>query len=296
MSAPGVSQQQVNAMPDVPADVVAPAQAVTLIAPSRGLSAVNLREIWEYRELLYFLAWRDIKVRYKQTALGAAWALLQPLFLMAIFTLLFSRVAKVPVPVPYPIFAFCGLLPWQLFAFGLSQSSNSLVQSQNLISKVYFPRLVIPIASVLAGLLDFAIAFLLLLAMMAYFRVLPGKAVILLPVFVLFAVITSLTAGVWLSAINVRYRDVKYTLSFLVQFWMLATPVGYPASVVPARWRWVLVLNPMAGVVEGFRWALLGTGPRPGVMLGVSVALVLLLLTGGLHYFRRMEKTFADIV
>jgi homopolymeric O-antigen transport system permease protein len=283
-------------MRDAPAGVAAAAPAVTLIAPSRGLSAVNLREIWEYRELLYFLAWRDIKVRYKQTALGAAWALLQPLFLMAIFTLLFSHVAKVPVPVPYPIFAFCGLLPWQLFAFGLSQSSNSLVQSQNLISKVYFPRLVIPIASVLAGLLDFAIAFLLLLAMMAYYRVPPGKAVILLPVFVLFAVITSLTAGVWLSAINVRYRDVQYTLGFLVQFWMLATPVGYPASVVPARWRFVLVLNPMAGVVEGFRWALLGTGPRPGAMLGVSVGLVLLLLVAGLHYFRRMEKTFADIV
>ncbi|MFI5087693.1 MAG: ABC transporter permease [Terriglobales bacterium] len=296
MSAPGVSEQQVNALQDVPAEVVAPALAVTLIAPARGLSAVNLREIWEYRELLYFLAWRDIKVRYKQTALGAAWALLQPLFLMAIFTLLFSRVAKVAVPVPYPIFAFCGLLPWQLFAFGLSQSSNSLVQSQHLISKVYFPRLVIPIASVLAGLLDFAIAFLLLLAMMAYYRVPPGATVLLLPLFVLFAVITSLTAGVWLSAINVRYRDVQYTLSFLVQFWMLATPVGYPASVFPERWRWVLVLNPMAGVVEGFRWALLGTGPRPGAKLAVSLGLVLLMLIAGLHYFRRMEKTFADIV
>jgi lipopolysaccharide transport system permease protein len=296
VSAPGVSEQPVNAMPDVSAEGVAPAQAVTLLAPSRGLSPVNLREIWEYRELLYFLAWRDIKVRYKQTALGAAWALLQPLFLMAIFTLLFSHVAKVPVPVPYPIFAFCGLLPWQLFAFGLSQSSNSLVQSQNLISKVYFPRLVIPIASVLAGLLDFAVAFLLLLAMMAYYRVPPGKGLILLPVFVLFAVITSLTAGVWLSAINVRYRDVQYTLGFLVQFWLLATPVGYPASVVPERWRWVLVLNPMAGVVEGFRWALLGTGSSPGAMLAVSVGLVLLLLIVGLHYFRRMERTFADIV
>ena len=296
MSAPGVSERQVSALQDVAAEVVAPALAVTLIAPARGLSAVNLREIWEYRELLYFLAWRDIKVRYKQTALGAAWALLQPLFLMVIFTLLFSRVAKIAVPVPYPIFAFCGLLPWQLFAFGLSQSSNSLVQSQHLISKVYFPRLVIPIASVLAGLLDFAIAFLLLLAMMAYYRVPPGKGVILLPLFVLFAVITSLTAGIWLSAINVRYRDVQYTLGFLVQFWMLATPVGYPASVVPARWQWVLVINPMAGVVEGFRWALLGTGPRPGAMLGVSVGLVLLLMIAGLHYFRRMERTFADVV
>ena len=296
MPAPGVSEAQVNAMQGRPAEVTAPAPAVALIAPAHGLSPVNLREIWEYRELLYFLAWRDIKVRYKQTALGAAWALLQPLFLMLIFTLLFSKVAKVPVPMPYPIFAFCGLLPWQLFAFGLAQSSNSLVQSQHLISKVYFPRLVIPIASVLAGLLDFAIAFLLLLAMMVYYRVPPGKGAILLPLFVLFAVMTSLTAGVWLSAINVRYRDVQYTLNFLVQFWMLATPVGYPASVVPARWRWVLVLNPMAGVVEGFRWAMLGTGPRPDAMLGVSVGLVLLLLIGGLHYFRRMEKTFADIV
>jgi lipopolysaccharide transport system permease protein len=296
VSAPGVSEQQVDAMQNAPAEVVAPALAVTLIAPARGLSAVNLREIWDYRELLYFLAWRDIKVRYKQTALGAAWALLQPLFLMAIFTLLFSRVAKVAVPVPYPIFAFCGLLPWQLFAFGLSQSSNSLVQSQHLISKVYFPRLVIPIASVLAGLLDFAIAFLLLLAMMAYYRVPPGKGVLLLPLFVLLAVITSLTAGVWLSAINVRYRDVQYTLGFLIQFWMLSTPVGYPASVFPERWRWVLVLNPMAGVVEGFRWALLGTGSRPGAKLAVSLGLVLLTLIAGLHYFRRMEKTFADIV
>ena len=296
MSAPGVSEPPVSVTQDVPAAVAAHAPAVTLIAPSRGLSAVNLREIWEYRELLYFLAWRDIKVRYKQTALGAAWALLQPLFLMVIFTLLFGRVAKVPVPVPYPIFAFCGLLPWQLFAFGLTQSSNSLVQSQNLISKVYFPRLVIPIASVLAGLLDFAIAFVLLLAMMAYYRVPPGKGAFLLPVFVLFAVVTSLTAGIWLSAINVRYRDVQYTLGFLVQFWMLATPVGYPSSVVPARWRWVLALNPMSGVVEGFRWALLGRGATPGPMLAVSAGLVLLLLIAGLHYFRRMEKTFADIV
>lgn len=292
MSAPGLSAAKFSQAPNRGAA----APTVTLIAPSRGLSAVNLRELWENRELLYFLAWRDIKVRYKQTALGATWALLQPLFLMVIFTFLFGRVAKVPVPVPYPIFAFCGLLPWQLFAFGLGQSSNSLVQSQNLISKVYFPRLVIPIASVIAGLLDFAIAFVLLLGMMVYYRVPPGYGVFLLPLFVLLAVLTALTAGIWLSAVNVRYRDVQYTLGFLVQFWMLATPVGYPSSVVPARWRWVLGLNPMAGVVEGFRWALLGRGDKPGIMLGISVGVVLLLLIAGLHYFRRVERTFADIV
>ncbi|MGZ4834257.1 MAG: ABC transporter permease [Terriglobales bacterium] len=274
----------------------APASSVAVIAPSRGLSAVNLREIWEYRELLYFLAWRDIKVRYKQTALGAAWALLQPLFLMVIFTLRFGRVAKVPVPVPYPVFAFCGLLPWQLFAFGLSQSSNSLVSSQNLINKVFFPRLVIPISSILAGLLDFVIAFVLLLGMMAYYRIVPGMNALLLPLYVLFAVVASLTVGIWLSAVNVRYRDVQYTLGFLTQFWMLATPVGYPASAVPQQWRWILAVNPMASVVEGFRWALLGHGEKPNAMLAVSVGLVLLLLIGGLHYFRRVEKTFADIL
>jgi len=278
------------------AQAAQPALPVNRIAPSRGLSAVNLREIWAYRDLLYFLAWRDVKVRYKQTALGAAWALLQPLFLMVIFTFLFGRVAKVPVPVPYPIFAFCGLLPWQLFAFGLAQSSNSLVQNQHLISKVYFPRLIVPLASVIAGLLDFAIAFVLLLGMMVYYRVSPGYGMLLLPLFVLLAVLTSLTAGIWLSAVNVRYRDVQHTIGFLVQFWMLATPVGYPSSVVPPRWHWVLGLNPMAGVVEGFRWALLGRGERPGAMLAISVAMVVLLLIAGLHYFRKVEKTFADII
>ena len=290
MPASGVSQVKGSEA------VTQPAPAVNRIAPTRGLSPVNLREIWAYRDLLYFLAWRDVKVRYKQTALGAAWALLQPLFLMGIFTLLFGRVAKVQVPVPYPIFAFCGLLPWQLFAFGLTQSSNSLVNNQHLISKVYFPRLIVPLASVIAGLLDFVIAFVLLLGMMAYYRVTPGYAALLLPLFVLLAVMTSLTAGIWLSAVNVRYRDVQHTIGFLVQFWMLATPVGYPSSVVPPRWHWVLGLNPMAGVVEGFRWALLGRGEKPGVMLAVSVGMVVLLLIAGLHYFRRVEKTFADII
>ncbi len=270
--------------------------AVTVIAPSRGLSALKLGDLWDYRELLYFLAWRDIKVRYKQTALGAAWALLQPLFLMVIFTLLFGRVAKVAVPVPYPVFAFCGLLPWQLFAFGLSQSSTSLVANQHLINKVYFPRLIIPISSILVGLLDFAIAFGLLLGMMAYYHIVPGRNILLLPFFLLLTVATSLTAGIWLSALNVRYRDVQYTLSFLTQFWMLATPVGYPASAVPEQWRWVLALNPMASVVEGFRWALLGHGLPPGRFLAISTAILLLLLIAGMHYFRRVEKTIADVL
>jgi lipopolysaccharide transport system permease protein len=269
---------------------------VTVIAPSRGLSALRLGDLWEYRELLYFLAWRDIKVRYKQTALGAAWALLQPLFLMVIFTLLFGRVAKVAVPVPYPVFAFCGLLPWQLFAFGLSQSSTSLVANQHLINKVYFPRLIIPISSILVGLLDFAVAFGLLLGLMAYYHIMPGRNVLLLPFFVLLTVATSLTAGIWLSAMNVRYRDVQYTLGFLTQFWMLATPVGYPASAIPERWRWVMALNPMASVVEGFRWAVLGHGSTPDASLAISGAILVFLLITGLHYFRRVEKTIADVL
>jgi lipopolysaccharide transport system permease protein len=269
---------------------------VTVIAPSRGLSSLRLGDLWEYRELLYFLAWRDIKVRYKQTALGAAWALLQPLFLMVIFTLLFGRVAKIAVPVPYPVFAFCGLLPWQLFAFGLSQSSTSLVANQHLINKVYFPRLIIPIASIMVGLLDFAVAFGLLLGLMAYYHIVPGMNVLLLPFFLLLTVATSLTAGIWLSALNVKYRDVQYTLGFLTQFWMLATPVGYPASAVPERWRWVLALNPMASVVEGFRWAVLGQGARPDAFLAISGAILVLLLLAGLHYFRRVERTIADVL
>ena len=288
----------VSGVSDVKAEVPAaqPYRVATRIEPSHGLSAVNLREIWAYRDLLYFLAWRDVKVRYKQTALGAAWALLQPLFLMAIFTLLFGRVAKVPVPVPYPIFAFCGLLPWQLFAFGLTQSSNSLVHNQHLVSKVYFPRLILPLASVIAGLLDFAVAFGLLLAMMAYYRIPPSPAAVFLPVFVALAVVTSLTAGIWLSAVNVRYRDVQYTIGFLVQFWMLATPVAYPSSVVPLRWRWLVGLNPIAGVVEGFRWALLGSHTEPGSIIFASAGVAVIMMVSGAYYFRRMERNFADVV
>ncbi len=268
-----------------------------IIRPSTGWVPLRLAELWEYRELLYFLAWRDIKVRYKQTLLGAAWAIVQPFFTMVVFSIVFGRLAKIPSDgLPYPVFAYCGLLPWQLFAYALAQCGNSLVGNQNLITKVYFPRLVIPLAAVLAGLLDFAIAFLVLLGMMAYYGIAPTSATVTLPVFVLVAVATAIGAGLWLSALNVQYRDVRYTIPFLTQFWLFATPVAYPASLVPEPWRVVLGLNPMAGVVEGFRWALLGTAQAPGSLLAVSVAVILVLLVSGLYYFRRMEKTFADVV
>ncbi len=216
---------------------------------------------------------------------------------MIVFTVLFGHLAKVPSDgVPYPVFAFTALLPWQLFAFALTESSNSLVGSQNLITKVYFPRLVIPLSSILAGIVDFAIAFVILLLMMAYYRIKPTGAVVWLPLFLLFAIATALSIGLWLSALNVKYRDVRYTIPFLTQLWMYATPVGYPSSLVPKPWRAWFGLNPMAGVVEGFRWALLGTSAAPGALLWVSVAAVVLLLSGGLFYFRRIESTFADIV
>jgi lipopolysaccharide transport system permease protein len=258
---------------------------------------LNLKDIWEYRELLYFLVWRDIKVRYKQTALGAAWAILQPVLTMLVFTLFFGRLAKVPSDgIPYPVFAYTALLPWQLFLFALTESSNSLVGNQNLVTKVYFPRLVIPLSSLLAGLVDFAISFCVLVVLMVYYHITPSKAVVWLPAFLLFALTTALSVGLWLSALNVRYRDVRYTTPFLTQFWMFATPIAYSSTLVPEPWRKWYGLNPMAGVVEGFRWALLGKSTGPGLMLWVSLAAVLVLLSGGLFYFRRMESTFADIV
>lgn len=273
------------------------AQPVLVLEPSKGLLRLNLRDLWAYRELLYFLVWRDIKVRYKQTALGAAWAIIQPVMTMVVFSVFFGRLAKVPSDgIPYPVFAFAALLPWQLFAFALTESSNSLVGSQNLITKVYFPRLVIPLSSVLAGVVDFAIAFVVLLIMMGFYGIRPTAAVVWLPLFVLFAIATALSVGLWLSALNVKYRDVRYTIPFLTQFWMFATPVAYSSTLVPAKWRAWYGLNPMAGVVEGFRWALLGKTGGPGALLWVSVAAVVLLLTGGLFYFRRTETTFADIV
>lgn len=273
------------------------ASSTLVIRPSKGFLSLNLKEVWRYRELLYFLVWRDVKVRYKQTALGAAWAIIQPVMTMIVFSIFFGRLAKIPSDgIPYPVFAFTALLPWQLFAFALTDSSNSLVGNQNLITKVYFPRLVIPISSVLAGLVDFAIAFVVLLALMLYYGITPTAAIVLLPLFVLLAIVTALAVGLWLSTLNVKFRDVRYTIPFLTQLWMFATPVAYPSSLVPKPWRALYGLNPMAGVVEGFRWALLGKSGNPGALLWVSITAVVLLLIGGLYYFRRTEATFADIV
>ena len=270
---------------------------VIVLEPARGYVNLKLREVWEYRELLYFLVWRDVKVRYRQTALGAAWVVIQPLMTMVVFSVFFGKLAKIPSDgVPYPIFAFTGLLPWQLFANALTNSSNSLVGNQNLISKVYFPRLVIPLSGILAGLVDFGVAFVVLLGMMWYFHIAPSVAIWTLPLFVLLAMVTALSVGLWSAALNVKYRDVRQVIGFLVQFWMYATPVAYPSSLIPAKWRLVFGLNPMAGVVEGFRWALLGSEHAPGPMLWVSIAAVLIILAGGLMYFRRTESTFADII
>ncbi|HEY2963678.1 MAG TPA: ABC transporter permease [Pyrinomonadaceae bacterium] len=267
------------------------------IEPASAWPSIGLRELWDYRELLYFLTWRDLKVRYKQTALGAAWAIIQPLFMMLVFSLFFGRLAGVPSDgIPYPLFTFCALLPWQLFAHSLTESSNSLVRNQNLITKVYFPRLVVPLSAVLAGLVDFAIAFVILLGMMLFYGIVPGSQILALPFFILLAVMTAMAVGLWLSALNVQYRDVRYTINFLVQFWLFATPVAYPSSIIPARWRVVYGLNPMVGVVEGFRWSLLGKPESPGALVMVSTVVVIILLTGGMFYFRRMEQQFADIV
>ena len=263
--------------------------------PSRWTS-IGFAELWAYRDLLYFLTWRDIKVRYKQTALGAGWAILQPLFMMIVFSLFFGRLAKVPSNgLPYPLFSFAALLPWQLFSHAISESSNSLVSSERLITKVYFPRLLIPIAAVLGGLMDFAVAFVILVLMMFYYAVFPTWSIVTIPFFLILALATALGSGLWLSALNVKYRDVRYTIGFLLQFWLFATPVVYPSSLVPERWRVLLGVNPMAGVVEGFRWALLGQAP-PGRMLALSVVSVAVLLVSGLFYFRKMEQQFADIV
>ena len=269
----------------------------TIIRPSKGLISLKLGELWDYRELLYFLTWRDIKIRYKQTVLGAAWAILQPLLTMVVFTIFFGRLAKVPSDgLPYPLFSFAALLPWQLFARALTESSNSLVGNQALITKVYFPRLVIPISAVLAGLVDFVISFVVLLGMMAYYQIIPTINILALPLFLLLAIATALAAGLWLSALNVIYRDVRHTIPFLVQFWLFITPIAYPSSLVPEQWRTLYGLNPMVGVVEGFRWALLGTAGGVGSVVLASAIMVGLLLIGGLFYFRRMEKTFADVI
>jgi lipopolysaccharide transport system permease protein len=267
------------------------------IEATSGWVSLRLSELWDYRELLYFLTWRDIKVRYKQTILGAAWAIIQPFFTMLVFSMFFGRLARVPSDgIPYPVFCYAALVPWTFFANGLTQSSNSLVGSSNLITKVYFPRLTIPLATVFSGVIDFCLAFLLLIGMMIFYGLIPTVNIVWLPLFLLLALVTSLGVGLWLAALNVQFRDVRYVVPFVNQFWMLATPIAYPSSLMREKWRLIYGLNPMAGVVEGFRWALLGVNTTPGPMLIVSSLAAVILLLGGAFYFRRMEKTFADVV
>jgi lipopolysaccharide transport system permease protein len=281
----------------VTADVERLADTPLIIRPGRGAVRLDVRDVWEYRELLLFLVWRDVKVRYKQTVLGVTWVVLQPLLTMVVFSVFFGRLAGIPSDgVPYPVFAYAALLPWQLFSTALGGASGSLVGSQHLIQKVYFPRLIIPLAPVLSGLLDFAVSFGVLVALMGYFRVTPTAAVVATPAFLLLAAMTALAVGLWLAVLNVRYRDVRYATPFLMQFWLFATPVAYPSSLVPDRWSFLYGLNPMVGVVEGFRWALLGTATQPGPLVLASTLVVFALLVGGLVYFRRAEATFADVV
>jgi lipopolysaccharide transport system permease protein len=275
---------------------VAPAPRLRIQA-SKGWRSVNLEELWSHRELVYFLIWRDIKVRYKQTALGGAWAILQPVLTMGVFALFFGRLAKVPSDgVPYAVFTFTGLVPWTFFANGLTQASTSLVQNSYLLTKVYFPRLAIPISTVMAGVVDFILAFIVLLCLALANGIVPTLNVVFLPAFLLLALITSLGVSIWLAALNVQYRDVRYVVPFLTQFWMFATPVAYPSSLLSEPWRTLYALNPMVGVVEGFRWALLGVKTTPAPIVAVSAAAALAVLVTGTLYFRRMERTFADVV
>jgi lipopolysaccharide transport system permease protein len=267
------------------------------IESSSGRASLKIKELWAYRELLYFLVWRDIKLRYKQTELGIAWAIIQPLLTMVIFSLFFGRLAKVPSDgIPYPIFAFTALLPWIFFANGLSQSSNSLVGNSNLITKVYFPRLMIPISAVVSGSFDFALGFVILIGMLVYYGIAITGTILCLPLFLLLALIVALGVGLWFSALNVKYRDVRFVVPFIVQIWMFATPIAYPSSLVPDRWRILYGLNPMVGVIEGFRWMLLGTRTQSSPMIAMSTLVALAILIGGAYYFRRVEKTFADVV
>jgi len=269
------------------------------IKPSKGLAALNLRDLWVYRELIYFMIWRDVKVRYKQTMLGAAWAIIQPVMTMLVFTFLFGRIAKLPTDgdIPYPIFSYTALLPWGLFVAALNQASRSLTSNQNMVTKIYFPRLVLPLASILSGLVDFVIAFVILIGLMIYYQVTPSlNAIWALPLFLLLTIITALGVALWLAAINVQYRDVNYALPFMTQFWLFITPVAYSSSLISDKWQIAYSLNPMAGVVNGFRWALLGVGNGPDAGLWVSVGISLLILISGLFYFRNMEKTFADTI
>lgn len=281
-------------LPKMPTSVDAPH---IHIEPSHGWLSLDLPELWAYRELLYFLIWRDIKVRYKQTVLGVLWAIIQPVFTMGVFSIFFGRLAGIPSDgIPYPLFSFAALVPWTLFANGLNQSSNSLVGNANLLKKVYFPRLVIPIAGAFAGIIDFGIAFVALIAMSSFYGMTPTLNSLWLPLFLLLALITSLGIGLWLAAMNVQFRDVRYIVPFLTQFWLYATPVAYPSSLLPEPWRTLYGINPMVGVVEGFRWAMFGVNNGPGWMIIISAGVAVGLLISGAYYFRRMEKTFADVV
>lgn len=282
---------------DEPATSGPPQEPTVVIQPSKGLFHLDLKAVWQYRELVYFLVWRDVKVRYKQTALGAAWVILQPLMTMAIFTVVFSYFAKIPSDgVPYPVFAYAALLPWNYFSQALSRSGNSLVGNAHLITKVYFPRLIIPLASTVTPAVDLLVSFVPLLGLMIWYGVSPTRGVLVLPLFLLLALVTALSVGLWLSPIHVRYHDVGHATPFLIQFWMYASPVVYPVSLVPERWRLLYSLNPMAGVIEGFRWALLGTDRPDFTVLAISAAVVLSLLIGGIFYFNRTDRTFADVI
>lgn len=272
-------------------------EEIIFLRPSSGWSSLNLRDLWLYRELIYFLTWRDIKVRYKQTVLGAAWAIIQPLLNMVVLSIIFGKFANMPTDgIPRPIFIYSALLPWGLFSKALSDTGRSMLSNRGMITKVYFPRLIIPLASVLSGLVDFLIQFVILIAMMVYYKFYPTPAIVTLPFFLLLALTTALGVGLWLSALNVLYRDVGYIIPYMTQLWLLLTPVAYSISVVPEQWRLLYSLNPMVGVVEGFRWALLGTAPPPWPLLAISTLISLTLLISGMFFFRRMERTFADMV
>jgi lipopolysaccharide transport system permease protein len=267
------------------------------IEPSAGWLSLNLRELWTYRELLYFLVWRDVKVRYKQTAIGAAWAVLQPFLTMVIFGMVFKKFANVPSDgLPYSIFAYTALLPWSLFSGAITRSSLSIVGQATVISKVYFPRLIVPLSATVSGLVDFGVAFILLIGMMIWYGILPNWGVLTLPLFLLFALTTALAIGLWLSALNVKYRDVTHAVPFLIQIWLFSSPIAYPVSLVPEKWRLLYSLNPLVGVIEGFRWALLGKESPDFGVIAISASAVIALLFTGLIYFKRMERTFADVV
>jgi lipopolysaccharide transport system permease protein len=270
---------------------------ILILKPTHGWGSLNLGEMWKYRELTYFLIWRDIKVRYKQTVLGASWAILQPFLSMVVFSIFFGGFLNVPSEgVPYPIFSYAALLPWGVFSKALNDAGRSLVANRSMITKIYFPRMVIPLSSVLSGLVDFSIAFVVLLGLMWYFRIAPTSNIWTLPFFLVLALMTALGVGLWLSALNVLYRDIGYIIPFLTQFWFYITPIVYPSSEVPEQLRYIYALNPMVGVVEGFRWALLNTSTPPGPMVAVSTVISVVILISGMFYFRRMERTFADMV